>query len=91
MFLSVNHKLFRTLNDYIFQQKSLKEIIDEYTIINHSKEDKDGKRLFQIISNELEARNKNRQELIEIIVDYLIEEQPESIKKILQFLNIQLS
>lgn len=91
LFQSVDHKLFRILNDYIFQQKSLKEIIDEYTIINNKKEDKDGKRLFQIISNELEKRNKNRQELIEIIVDYLIEERPESIKKILQFLNIQLS
>ena len=91
LFLSVNHRLFRILTDYIFQQKSLKEIIDEYTIINNKKEDKDGKRLFQIISNELENRNKNRQELIEIIVDYLMEEQSESIKKTLQFLNTQLS
>lgn len=91
LFLSVNHRLFRFLNDYIFQQKSLKEIIDEYTIINNRKEDKDGKRLFQIISNELENRNKNRQELIEIIVDYLMEERSESIIKTLQFLNTQLS
>lgn len=91
LFLSVDHKLFRTLNDYVFQQKSLKEIIDEYTIINNKKEDKDGKRLFQLISDELDNRNKNRQELIEIIVDYLIEERPDSIKKSVRFLNAQLS
>lgn len=91
LFLSVDHKLFRTLNDYVFLQKSLKEIIDEYAIINNKKEDKDGKRFFQLISDELDNRNKNRQELIEIIVDYLIEERPDSIKKSVKFLNAQLS
>ncbi len=91
LYLQVDHKLFRTLNDYIFLQKSLKEIIDEYAIVCDDNKDKDGKRLYQLIETELSNRNKNRQELIEVIVDYLLEEKPERIQKCIGFLKTQLS
>ncbi|MCH5214566.1 MAG: AAA family ATPase [Muribaculaceae bacterium] len=91
LFSKVDHKLFRILNDYLFQQVSLKEILNEYARINKRHNDSDGKQLFRLISEELEKRNKSRQELIEIILDYIFEENPDVIKKIIRFFRTQLS
>ena len=72
--LSVDHKLYRHLTDYIFQQKSLAEIIDEYKRISRYDWEKDsnGKTFYSLLNDELQKRNKDRAELIETIVDYLI-------------------
>lgn len=70
--LSVDHKLYRHLTDYIFQQKSLAEIIDEYKRISRYDWEKDsnGKTFYSLLNDELQKRNKDRAELIETIVDF---------------------
>lgn len=89
LFLNVDHKLFRLLNDFIFHQISLTQIIDEYKISGENINDNNGKKLYKRIDTELRERNKNRSEIIEIIVDYLIENKDEQIKKIVIFFKKQ--
>jgi energy-coupling factor transporter ATP-binding protein EcfA2 len=90
LFVNVDHKLFRQLNDYIFQNKSLTELIDTYKNNCNHNEDHDGKKLFKIIDAELTERRVERGELINIIVDYLFETNDLSISKLTMFLQRQM-
>ena len=86
LYQNVDHRLFRLLNDYIFQQKSLSEIIKTYEKEGYAREDADGKKMYSLIDSELRERKKNRDELIEMVVDYLFENDNNSITRIIKFL-----
>lgn len=86
----VDHKLFRYLNDFIFHQVSLNQIVDEYKNSGEYANDKNGKKFYERMDKELRQRNKSRAEMVEIIVDYLIENKPEQVAKIVEFLKKQL-
>lgn len=87
----VDHKLFRLLNDYVFHQVSLNQIIDDYRNSGANQNDRNGKKLYQRIDDELRARNKNRTEIIEMIVDYLIENNNIHIEEVVEFLKKQFN
>lgn len=89
---SVNHKLHRLLTDYIFMQKSLSEIVEEY---KKTKEfdwtkDNNGKKFYYILDTELRARGKDRSHLLELVVKFLFENEQENIEQIVTFLQEQL-
>lgn len=86
LFDTVDHKLFRLLNDFVFHQISLTEIIEKYKNDEANVKDNNGKKLYSRIDNELRARNKSRNEIIEIIVEYLIENKDAQIQRIVTFL-----
>lgn len=86
----VDREIFKSLNDYIFQQKSLQNIIEEYKGENNIANDKNGKIFYKYIDNELRARNKTREEIVNMIVDYLFEKEDSNIKKITEFFTKQL-
>lgn len=87
---NVDHALFRMLNDYIFHKVSLGQLIEEYNNSDSSKKDNNGKKLYQKIDQELRNRNKNRSELVEMVVDYLLEKNKPMLEKITRFLSQQL-
>lgn len=91
LFLNVDHKLFRLLNDYIFQKKSLTELITIYKQDGLSDKDDDGKKLFRIIDSELRERRIDRTELVIMVVDYLFEMHDCSLSKLTDFLKKQLA
>lgn len=86
---NVDHKLFRLLNDFVFQQVSLTTIIDDYKNNGTDRNDNNGKKLYDRIDTELRARNKSRLEIIEMIVDYLIDNKDVQVQKIVAFLKKQ--
>lgn len=90
--VSVNHKLFRFLTNYLFLNKGLNEIIDEYKKTNEFKweNDKDGKLFYSRIEIELRNRKADRKELIEMIVKFLFEEDTERITNLENFLKTKL-
>jgi len=90
LFDNVDHKLFRHLNDFVFHQVSLNQIIDEYKSANEHLKDNNGKKLYERIDKELRARNKNRTEIVEMVVEYLTTNEKASIEKISTFLKNQL-
>lgn len=87
---SVDHKYFRLLNDYIFHQKSLTEIIEEYKSNFDLVKDKNGKKLYRRIDSELRERGKTRNDIIEMTVDYLLENRPSEMTSIVYFLENKL-
>lgn len=92
LYIKVDSKLFRLLNDYVFQQESLQSLIHEYKTNPNCKcvNDDNGKRFYSLLEKELVKRRKDRHELINVIVDYLMAEQPDGIKRIVKFLHEQL-
>lgn len=87
----VDHKLFRKLNDFVFHQVSLTEIVDKYRIEGEPARDGNGKRLYKRIEEELHRRKKDRGDLIEIVVDHLLEVAVDDTTKIVSFLKDRLS
>lgn len=87
---TVDHKLFRHLNDFVFHQVSLSDIVATYKSNNENVNDNTGKRLFGRIDNELRDRNKTRSEFIDVIIDYLFNNNILQVQPLLTFLKKQL-
>ena len=78
------------MNDYIFQNRSLTDLIDQYRNTTDTNKDKDGKKLFGIIDTELRERRVERSEIVAMIVDYLFEKNDDSLNKLSSFLKKQM-
>ena len=87
----VDQGLFRLLNDFIFHQVSLTEIIQSYCAEVDINKDKSGKKLYSRIDDELRKRNKSRTDLVEIVVNFLVSENSTELKQVTDFLSKQLS
>jgi len=83
---NVDHKLFRILNDNIFHQVSLNQIVADYRSSGAHDNDRNGKKLYGRIDSELRSRNKSRSEIVEMLVDYLINNQDLKVDKIVSFI-----
>ena len=65
-------------------------LIQEYQNMIGNQNDNSGKKLYSVFDNELRARNKNREEIVEMVVDYLFENNDPKLQKITDFLKRQL-
>lgn len=90
LLINVNPKYFRFLNDFIFHQVSLSEIISQYKSEVNVEKDKDGKKLFKRLESELVNRGKSRNDLIEMTLDFLEENNIVNLNKLENFLKQQL-
>ena len=90
--ISVNQRLHRFLDSYVFLHKSLSEIIDDYKKTKEYDWTKDncGKKLYAKLDTELRARGKDRRELLDMVVKFLFENEQENIEQIVTFLQEQL-
>ena len=83
--------LFRELNDYLFQQKSLDDIIKKYvtdvnnSVYTDSERIKNGKILYEVLKHELKQIRKTDSDLVEIIVDYLFASNNSEINELTDF------
>lgn len=68
---NVDQKFFRTLNDLVFHQKSISKLVEEYKNKYEIEKDRNGKKFYDIIDEELRNRNISRNEVIEIVLQYL--------------------
>lgn len=89
--LNVDHKLFSFLGNYIFQQRSLFDIIEEYKKDKVFASDTKGKVLYGYLGGELAARRQNRDGLIEMIVDYWFSNRFKEFDELIAFLTAQLA
>lgn len=90
--ISVNHKLNRLLTDYVFMQKSISEIVDDYKRTKEFEWTKDnsGKQFYARLDAELRARGSDRREIMEMVVKFLFDNEQENIEQIVSFLQEQL-
>lgn len=88
---SLNKKLFRQLTDYVFQRNSLDYLVKEYKKGEpYPKNDKDGKILFSVLDKELRETHRDRDELVNMVVDYILENDKPRVEKLAAFLKKQV-
>lgn len=94
---NVDQKLFRKLNDYVFQSRSLSDMINKYLsdVKNGAYKDSDrvnnGKAFYEVLQHELRQIRKNEDSISEIIVDHLFEEKNYQIDELSDFLSHALT
>lgn len=90
--INIDKAIFRELNDYIFQGKSLDVIIKEYNRKEHgqTEKDKDGKRLYSEIEHELSQIRKNVKDLVEIIIECIFLSGSVEIEELVEFLKKEI-
>ncbi len=93
---NIDTKLFRELNDYLFQSKSLDEIVKEYYtnikngIFADGERIANGKVLYEVLRHELQQIRKTDSDLIQIIVDYLFSTNNPEIRELSDFFGNKL-
>lgn len=93
----VDHTLFRELNDYVFQGKSLSNVVEDYNknvnnnVYKEEEKIKNGKIFYDCLRHELHQIRKDEVELIQIIVEYLFANQNTEIEELAKFLEKELS
>lgn len=88
---NIDASLFRELNDYLFQGKSLDAIVKEYDskvkngIFKDTEKINNGKQLYEVLRHELEQIRKEDSDLVSIIVDYLFNSNNQEIEELTLF------
>lgn len=90
--INVDQIIFRELNNYVFQGKSLDDIIKGYKKEQkHKKEkDKNGKILYSVLEHELFQIRKNTKDLVEIIINYIFSSDNHEIEELVEFLKKEI-
>ena len=86
LYVNVDHGLYRHLTDYIFQAKSIDEIILDYEKQGANRNDDKGKNFWWHIEHELKERRTSRNELVEIVVDYIKTSNARPYQEMVRFL-----
>lgn len=82
----VDVKLKQKLDNYIFRRKPLQAILQEYIKERNGANDKDGKSLYGKMIGELRAMKMERDDLVELILKYIMETEPENINTLAEYL-----
>lgn len=94
--VNIDSVLLQELNDYIFQNKSLSEIINKYLsnvkngIYTDQDKIKNGKMLFEDLQNELRQVRKTPESISELVVEHLFKMNNEQINELSVFLSTVL-
>lgn len=83
-------KLFTLLDTYLFQKRPLTEIIKQYIKeVEAAKTDNatdDGKSLYGFLINEIRSMRKDRDELVDIVVKYVMENEEECVSELTEYI-----
>lgn len=90
LFVKVNSTLFSLLDSYVFQKKPLNDILREYKK-NNDKDDSDGKILYGYLLNEVRSMRKDREDLVEIVVKYIMENNTSEVEELTRYLSEKIS
>ena len=86
----VDPALYKKLDNYIFQGRPLSSILTKYNTEVDVAADTDGKKLYGIIKNELRSIQKDREDLVELIVKYLIETDSSLVDALAKYLTTKI-
>ncbi len=85
LFLKINNKLFSVLDTYLFQKRPLQEVLSLYGRSIHE-DDTDGKSLYGILLNEVRSMRKDREDIVDLVVRFILENDADSVNKLTEYL-----
>lgn len=84
---AVDPAFYKILDNYVFQGRPLSSILSKYKTSIDVMDDSDGKKLYGVILNELRGIGKDREDLVEILVKYLLETDKELVDALASYLS----
>ena len=90
----VNHvdtALYKKLDNYVFQGRPLSNALAKYKSEVDMSADLDGKKLYGVLLNELRSIRKDREDLIEVVVKYLMETNTTLVDALAQYLSKKIA
>lgn len=85
LFFNINEKLFSLLDTYLFQKRPLKEVLSLYKE-DLQKEDTDGKSFFGLLLNEVRSMRKDRDDIVDLVVRFIIDNETNSLNELENYL-----
>lgn len=73
LILEFDPQFYKKLDNYVFQGRPLSSALNQYKSTCDIESDKDGKKLYGVLLNELRSIRKDREELVELVVKHLME------------------
>ena len=86
----LNEKLFSMLDTYLFQKRPLQEVLRLYEK-DVQKEDTDGKSLFGLLLNEVRSMRKERDDIVELVVRFIIDNETDCLSELENYLKKKIS
>lgn len=90
LFLQINEKLFNTLDTYLFQKRPLQEVLSSYGRADHEN-DTDGKKLFGLLLNEVRSMRRDRDDIVDLVVRFILDNEADSVNKLAEYLRQKIS
>lgn len=90
LFLHINNNFFSMLDTYLFQKKPLQEVLSSYGRGMHA-EDTDGKALYGVMLNEVRSMRKDREDIVDLVVRFILENDVGSINTLTEYLRKKIS
>ena len=90
LYLQINNKLFSMLDTYLFQKRPLQEVVSSYGREIHG-DDNDGKTLYGYLLNEVRSMRKDREDIVDLIVRFILENDADSVNKLAEYLRKKIS
>lgn len=81
-----DQNFYSLLDTYLFQKRPLNEIINQYKREHTNESDEDGKTLYGTLLNEIRSMRKERDDLIELVNNYIQQNEETKIEKLENFL-----
>ena len=79
-------EFFELLDTYLFQKRPLTEILKQYDQENKDI-DSDGKRLYGFLLNEVRSMRKDREDIVDIVVKYIMGNESKCIDELARYLS----
>ena len=86
LYLQNNSNLFSLLDTYLFQKSPLQEVLNLYHNKANSEDDEDGKSLFGCLLNEIRSMRKDREDIVDLVVKFILENESENVTQLTEYL-----
>lgn len=88
--LQTDKKLFSILDTYLFQKRPLQDVLSAYGR-DIDKDDNDGKTLYGYLLNEVRSMRKDREDIVDLVVRFILDNDADSIDKLAGYLRKKIS
>lgn len=90
LYVKFNNDFYNFLNTYVFQKRPLNVIVENYKRDNED-DDSNGKILYGMLLNELRAMRKDREDLVEAIVKYIMEHDSDRVDELSEYIKNKIA
>ena len=88
---NVDADFYHKVDTYLFQGRPLSNCLQEYVTKRGEDEDKTGKTLYGFLINDLRSIRKDREDLVDLVVKYLIAKEKDNIDELAHYLEQKIT